>query len=176
MSLKDFQIPVSILADLYKNTLIESRTNQAAPVKQQAKKESKKDESIRFLGGNEKKIAIVVKEEGQSYLKDDDLLWLQKMLQACKLTLGDVAIVNLHPVNHSAAFIKDNLHTKKMILLGTTPEMLEMPLNFPQFKPQEHAGCIYLCAPGPAELNNQSEDGKLLKTKLWVSLQKIFEV
>ena len=175
MSLKDFQLPLSILPGLYKNTLIESGTNQA-PVKTSLKKESKKEEQVKYLGGNDKKIAIVVNEEGQTYLKDDDLLWLQKMLQACKLTLGDVAIVNVQPAKYSAAYIKDHLHSKKMILLGTTPELLEMPLNFPQFKPQEHAGCLYLYAPAPAELNNQSEEGKLLKTKLWVSLQKIFEM
>lgn len=175
MSLKDFQIPVSILPELYKNTLIESGTNRAVPAKQKAESEPKKVGSIRFLGGNDKKIAIVVNEKEQSYLNDEDLLWLQKMLQACKLTLGDVAIVNLHPVKVSAAYIKDQLHSKKMILLGPTPEMLEMPLNFPPFKPQEHAGCVYLSAPAPGELNQVTEEGKLLKTKLWVSLQKIFE-
>ena len=176
MSLKDFQIPLSILPELYKNSLIEFSTAQPSPAGTSSKKEPKKDEAVRYLGGNDKKIAIVINEEGQSYLNDDDLLWLQKMLQACKLTLGDVAIVNVHTSKYSAAYIKDHLHSKKMILLGTTPELLEMPLNFPQFKPQEHAGCVYLFAPGPAELNNPSEEGKLLKTKLWVSLQKIFEV
>src|ERR1700730_13742523 len=97
------------------------------------------------------------------------------MLQACKLTLGDVAIVNIHPEKYPIANIRKQLPAKKLILLGPSPSQLQLPLNFPQFKLQEYDGCVFLYAPSPVVLNQETKEGKLLKSKLWVSLQKLFE-
>jgi hypothetical protein len=61
-------------------------------------------------------------------------------------------------------------------MLGPTPADLELPLHFPMFKVQEHDQCSYLCAPAPAQLNQETQEGKILKTKLWVSLKQLFEL
>jgi hypothetical protein len=109
-------------------------------------------------------------------MNDNDLEWLQKMLLACKLTLGDVAIVNTHSKNVTIGSVKEQLRPEKLILLGPGPSDLQIPLNFPQFKIQEHDNCRYLCAPSSKELNQDTQEGKVLKSKLWISLQQLFEV
>ena len=172
MSLQNLQLPASVLIDLYTNHLIANsidasqkiETHKVSPV------------ALHSLGGNAKRITIVVAEESQTYMRDTDLEWLQKMLLACKLTLGDVAIVNLHSKNSNIGFIRQQLKPEKIILLGPSPTDLQLPLNFPQFKIQEHGNCQYLYAPSARELNQETKEGKVLRSKLWVSLQQLFEV
>ena len=172
MSLKNLQLPVSILADLYTNQLVESTSQKS----DKSVTKTNSSSVLPSLGGNAKRIAIIVFEASQTFMKDNDLEWLQKMLIACKLSLGDVAIVNTHSKNFSIASIKQQLKPEKIILLGPSPTDLQLPLNFPQFKIQEHDNCSYLYAPSPKELNQESKESKVLKSKLWVSLQQLFEV
>ena len=172
MSLQNLQLPASLLTDLYTNHLISAagnETNNSEPAKASSP-------ARHSLGGNAKKITIVVAEPSQTYMHDGDLEWLQKMLLACKLTLGDVAIVNLHSKNWNIGLIRQELKAEKVILLGPSPAELQLPLNFPQFKIQAHDNCTYLYAPSLQELNQETKESKLLKSKLWVSLQQLFEV
>ena len=181
--LKNFQLNSFMLAEIYKGDLVlidevDNSKSKPEEKKQGSTKSEEKNElkPARFLGGNEKKIMIVVAEEKHPFLGDEELHWLQKMLQACQLTLADVAIVNIRPVGHSIKALKEQFSARKLILLGASPTELQLPLNFPQFKLQEHDECIYLYAPSARELNQETNEGKLLKSKLWVSLQKLFEV
>jgi hypothetical protein len=172
MSLNNLQLPASLLPDLYPNTLVQSTEAMTT------RKEKKNIDAMRisFLGGNEKKITIVIAEAKQAYMSDADLEWLQKMLFACKLSLGDVAIVNLHTKMTDINLIKQQLHPAKLIMLGPAPSELELPLNFPMFKLQQHDDCIYLHAPSPAELNQETRASKEQRLKLWTSLQQLFEL
>jgi hypothetical protein len=170
MSLQNLQLPAEVITDLYTYYLVEPMTSP--------KTEKKKDDipTVASLGGNARAIAILIADPSQTFMNDIELEWLQKMLQACKLTLGDVAIVNTHSKNFSIAMVKQQLKPRKMLLLGPSPTELQLPLNFPQFKIQEHDHCSYVYAPGPKELNLDTQEGKILRTKLWVTLKQLFEV
>jgi len=171
MSLNNLQLPASLLADLYSSTLVQS--SEAYTPKEKMKIEEVK---ISFLGGNEKRITIVIADAKQAYMSDADLEWMQKMLFACKLSLGDVAIINLHTKKTDINLIKQQLRPAKLIMLGPAPSEIELPLNFPMFKLQQHDDCIYLHAPSPAELNQEVEGIKEQKMKLWTSLKQLFEL
>jgi hypothetical protein len=174
MSLKNLELPASVLADLYTNCLVEgSNANPNSSKKTEKKREETKPA---YLGGNEKKILIVVDEKNYAFISDNDLEWLEKMLLACKLLLADVAIINIQTKRLSIAQMKSELKPKKLLMLGPTPADLELPLHFPMFKVQEHDQCSYLCAPAPSQLNQETQEGKILKTKLWVSLKQLFEL
>jgi len=172
MSLQNLKLPDSILTDLSTKHLI--APSHQKPAAGSADKIS--PTGLHSLGGNAKRITIVVAEESQAFLRDVDLEWLQKMLLACKLNLGDVAIVNLHSKNVTLALIREQLKPEKLILLGPGPGAVQLPFTFPQFKIQEHDRCKYLYAPSARELNQETKDSKVLKSKLWVSLQQLFEV
>ena len=172
MSLNNLQLPASLLPDLYGHTLVQSGEKVAT-----AKEKKNIDEAkLSFLGGNEKKITIVVADAQQAYMSDVDLEWLQKMLLACKLSLGDVAIINLHTKKTNINAIKQQLNPGKLLMLGPSPAQLELPLNFPMFKLQQHDDCIYLHAPSPAELNHESGEIVDQKKKLWACLKQLFEL
>jgi hypothetical protein len=132
--------------------------------------------TIKYLGGNKKRIAFIVNCKTDVYLPDNHLDWLGKMLDACKLNLGDVAIANIANNKFTIADIKEELQSTAVILLGTEPFAIQLPLNFPHFNLQSYDNMTFLYTPSPDQLNQSTNEAKLLKSKLWVSLQKLFKL
>ncbi|MBN8687809.1 MAG: hypothetical protein J0M10_12355 [Chitinophagales bacterium] len=175
------------LASLYKGHLVESIS--ANPTQEQASllreviqpampepvdsAEIAAPLSFKSLGSNQQRILILVSEPGVVFLPDPSLKFLTGILTACKLSLADVAIVNLHQyVNPGYKEIVPFFHAQKVLLFGAAPEDIRLPLNFPAFQPQAFNGCTYLWAP---ELKNMEND-RALKTQLWNSLKQLFNI
>jgi hypothetical protein len=131
---------------------------------------------IKFLGGNKKRIAFIVDCKTDVYLPDKHLDWLGKMLEACRLNLGDVAIANVAKNAFTIADIRQELQSTIVILLGAGTQSIQLPLNFPHFNPQRYDDIMFLNTPSPDELNQNTGEARLLKSKLWVSLQKLFKL
>ena len=122
------------------------------------------------LGQNAKNILILVNNPGVTFLPDEELAFLTQMLQACKLSLGDVALLNLTQYTQTGyQDILQHFNSKTVFLFGVTPGEWELPINFPQFQVQQFDGRKFLHSPGLGEMMND----KLLKTKLWASLKAI---
>lgn len=132
--------------------------------------------AYKVLGNNRQHVAVIVRFPGEAFLPENHLQMLTKMIGACKLNLGDVAIVNDATQRIDINMLKDQLSPKRVLLFGVTPEETGLPLNFPAFKDQEYAGSTYLYTPSLDELNKETEEGKALKRKLWESLKKMFGV
>lgn len=98
------------------------------------------------------------------------------MLEACKMNMGDVAIVNhaTHPVQIAA--LKQQLQPSFLLLFGLGPVDIRLPMNFPVFTIHNYDQCTYLGSPSLGELLQPGDEGKLLKSKLWVSLKTLFEI
>ncbi len=139
-------------------------------------REEQADAAYKILGKNLQRVAIIVQSPGEPFLEEEQLQFLTKMLGACKLNLGDVAIVNDAAQHVEMDRLKDQLQPSKVLLFGLEPASTGLPLSFPLFKEQEYAGCTYLSAPSLASLNQPTEEGKQLKSKLWASLKKLFNV
>jgi hypothetical protein len=133
-------------------------------------------EAYRFLGKNARHVAIIVHSPADAYLPDDQLQLLTKMLDACKLNLGDVAIINQATQAVHFTQLADQLHSEKTLLFGVQPEQIGLPLSFPTYKEQEYAGCTYLLANPLGDMNQPNEEGKALKGKLWGCLKKMFNI
>jgi hypothetical protein len=189
MSLNNIQLPGIVIASLYRKGIIQGEqeiVEKTAPVTAVpappaaevavAAPASPTAPLYKFLGNNRQQVVIVVKFAGEVFLPESHLQMLTKMLGACKLNLGDVAIVNEATQGIDINLLKQQLYPKKILLFGVTPEETGLPLNFPPFKDQEYAGCTYLCAPGLEQLAMDNEEGKTLKKKLWESLKKMFGV
>ena len=98
------------------------------------------------------------------------------MLEACRMNIGDVAIVNqaVSPANITA--IKQQLQPSFMLLFGIQPVDIKLPINFPLFKIQTYDQCTYLYASSLNELVSVSDESKVLKGKLWGCLKTMFEI
>jgi hypothetical protein len=175
MSLNDIQLPGFLIEEWYSDKLIvlPAATTPAGP---------STPSPLKSLGNNRRNITILVHAPGSPFLPDNQLTFLTKILEACRLTLADVAIVNAAAETNIAATpitiadIRRQLAPKSILLFGLEPSVLRLPINFPPFKPLDYDGCTYLSAPGLDQLVTNTEESKLLKSKLWVCLQTIFDV
>jgi hypothetical protein len=130
----------------------------------------------KFLGNNQKKITILVDSPGMPFLPDDQLAFLTKMLEACKMNIGDVAIVNQATTPVDIAALKKQLSPTWLLLFGPGPGEIGLPIHFPTFKIQPYDQCSFLWVPSLGEMLQAGEESKLLKTKLWVCLRALFEI
>ena len=159
MSLNNLSLTPQLIAELFSDSLIENF------------RPSTIEQTVKFLGKNEKNILILVSEEEVAFLEDNELNFLSTVLGACKLSVADIAIVNLYHVGslNYRDFIKQ-LNAKKVLLFDVEAQTIDLPFNFPHFQIQQFDQCTYLSAPA---LKNIETD-KALKTQLWNCLKKLF--
>lgn len=166
MSLNNIQLPAPVLQDLYKNTLIDSPAASTP-------KNNAPAGNIAFLGNNHQHITIVGNDASSIYLNDDDLKFLMGILAACKLSMGDVALVNrAKSTTLTYTAIEEELNAATILLFGVEPSALHLPLQFPHYQVQRFNNQVYLSAP---DLHLIAAD-KAEKTKLWNCLKQIFSI
>jgi hypothetical protein len=178
MGLNDIELPGMVIAELYGDNLLISGTSSSAPPSASAPPPLPPPPSAtyRCLGDNRKKITILVNAPGNSFLPDEQLAFITKMLEACRMNMGDVAIVNQATMPVDIMFLKKQLSPAIVVLFGLEPVDIMLPINFPQFKIQAYDGSTYLSVPSLDQLGRPTDDGKLLKSKLWVCLQALFQI
>ncbi|RYG19586.1 MAG: hypothetical protein EOO07_06540, partial [Chitinophagaceae bacterium] len=128
MSLDNFQLSPFLVQNLYKKTLVDLKTVQPSPAQ-------KTSEHISYLGQNEKNIVLLVNEQEHPFATDDDLTLLVSILSACKLSLADVALVNVHKYQAlTYTELVNYFNPGFMILFGVLPQELKFPLHFPHYQ------------------------------------------
>lgn len=179
MSLNDIHLQDRVVTELYKDHLL-ATTSPAAPsaasVPQSPKTSPPAPSGYKFLGNNRRNISIVVHSPGIAFLPDDQLNVLTRMLEACRMNIGDVAIVNHAASPVVIGQLKQQLQPSFALLFGPTPQAIGLPMDFPVFKIQAYDECTYLTAPNLGELVPPGEESKLLKSKLWVCLKTLFGI
>jgi len=117
-----------------------------------------------------------VSDETAIYLRDEWLQLLSNMLTACKLNIGDVAIINLY--QHPTDFIqlKEKINPSFCLLFGVKTSALDLPFAIPDYQIQQHNHCRFITAPSFAAMEGNSQAAKLEKSKLWVCLKQLFNI
>ncbi len=166
MSLDNIQLPAFLIQELYKNSLVEFESPE--PVQKIEVKSC-----INILGNNRSKVIIVVENKEAAFLPDNQLNFLLGILSACKLTMEDVAIINIY-INKAITYkaITLELKAEKIILFGVTPAQLNLPVEFPSYQIQQYNNQTYVIAAMLADI----ESDKTEKTKLWNCLKQIFAI
>jgi hypothetical protein len=173
--LNDIKLNNSLLVEMYANSLLSME--EKSPVRSEEEKkppppEAKKIE-WKILGDYKKNILILVNYEDAVHLPNEALTLLTNMLVACKLSLADVGILNLqHAPSKQFKDIREQFNSSIILLVGLNPQDISLPVNFPQFQVQSFNNITFLYSPS-AEI---METDDLLKSKLWVSLRKIFNI
>jgi hypothetical protein len=165
MSINQIQLSARLVADLYPDTLVETTGNHATAMPEK--------KAFRYLGSNQKHIAVIVQHPAMPFLPDAELSFLTNILSACKLSLADIAILNFHMMEES--WLQEGLEelgAKNVLLFGTEPLSIGLPINFPAFQLQQFNKRTYLHSPGLAEV----EKDKVLKQKLWSGLKNMFGI
>lgn len=192
MSLNDIQLSSAQLADWYGRHLVAGSGNEApgtrpagppavAEIPPAATPATHNPappaaaKPLQWLGKNQKNIAILVNYPKEAYLPGDELNFLASILQACRLNLGDVAIVNHAHFPLAPAALAEQLQSRYLLLFGV-PVAEPALQQLAPFTPLQQNGCSIVQAPPLDQLNNNSPEGKQLKMKLWVCLKQLFNV
>jgi hypothetical protein len=166
MSLDNIQLTPIIWQNLYKHALIQEKKIQASePIAN--------TNSIPFLGNNNQRIVLLVRDDQAIYLSDASLKFLLGILSACKLSMDDVALVNLSKqksITHD--LIHAQLQAEKILMFDVAPAELKLPLQFPRYQVQRFNNQTFLSAPALTML----EQDKAEKLKLWNSLKQLFGI
>ena len=213
MSLSNINVPGFVIAELYRNVLIEPEesfaraavkaTPQAKPKPQPVAKAPVTAEpqpvvktpviesvvevatpkppvaapapvTYKILGNNKKQITVVVNCPDDVFVPEAELQFLTKMLEACKLNMADVAIVNHAVAQVAIEPLKQQLQPEYVLLFGVEPGAIQLPISFPAFKEQPYAGSTYLFTPLLNQLNQENDEAKQQKRKLWDCLKRMF--
>lgn len=171
MGLNELSLPPYMIADFYKFHLTEP-VAEASEKKATSKNDKK---SIQFLGKNQKNICLLVAYPNDVYLPDAQLNFLTNILQACRLNLGDVAIVNHQKAALRFEELQQQLNCRYLLVFGVLPEDIDLP-DAPMFSARSNNDCSIVFSPAADELNNNSQESKLLKSQLWACLKQLFNV
>jgi hypothetical protein len=171
MSLNEIHLQGKMLADLYGNVLVSDNSGSARQSQVAATHEE--PAGIRYLGKNKRNYCFIVSYPQDPFLPDDKMDVLIKIMQACRLSMDDIALLNIAGSNRNIEEIRAQLEPSKMVLLGVNPSDIRLPIQFPAYKPQSYAGCTYLYSDSLDAMDN-SDAGKKIKGNLWTALKEMF--
>jgi hypothetical protein len=171
MSFKETILPDFVIAELYPGSI-----TALTPVPAPDASPASKTEVYRYLGKNQKKVSVITRYKDDPYIPEEHLQFLIKILSACKLNLGDVAILNDASGGVSIGKLKQELDPGFVLLFAVEPVEIGLPLSFPPLRPQSFEGCNFLTIPGIDSLIPDTEIAKGLKKQLWDCLKKMFVV
>ena len=166
MSIDNIQLPDFVIQDLFRNSLVDLSDNE----KKQSISTTKE---LTFFGGNKQHILLLVNNPDTSFVSDEQLTFLSGILNACKLTLEDIGLLNIasHPAI-SYKKISETFNPRIVMMFGILPDTIQLPFVMPEFQRQSYNNQVYLAVPTLTELENNKE----LKRKLWTVLQQIFSL
>ena len=167
MSLKQIILSPETLAQLYTSPVIDMLpAEKTTPAKEQAN-------TIKYLGSNKKNTTILVKAADAPFLNDQSFNFLAGILNACKLNMADVALINLLSANNTGYTVINSItNPEKTILFDVSAQDISLPMQFPHFQVQRFNNVMYLSAPSLSVI----EADKAIKAQLWSSLKQLFQL
>ena len=174
MDLNHIILPASVVAGLYPSSLVQDiAEDKAAPVPITGSPNEVQPAEFIFLGNNQRNVLILVNNPGITHMADSELQFLTGILGACKLSLDDVAILNMdRNPNADYKALHNFFNNKVSLLFDVEPASFGLPMSFPHYQVQSFAGNSYLYSPSLKDLEND----KVEKSKLWVCLKKVFNL
>ena len=175
-------LPPFVIASLYKDELVliddQKSSNADNPKKGEAVVTAPQEiqKPISYLGDNQKKITILLQDTTAVHLADESLQFLTAILAACKLNMGDVAIVNTVHQHVQYTQIKTELKPSTIILFDISAASIALPFEVPQYQVQQYDNCTLLFAAPLQAMLLKNDAAKLEKGKLWNALKKTFNI
>ncbi len=190
-------LPAAVLVSLYKDSLvlpeneIKTAENEAQAViaaigkeaiastpANEVVNEQKTTPAIplKFLGDHLKKIAVIVNDPEAVYLNENDLGLLSSILNACKLTLADIALINTAQQPLSLHEILETLPSQLVLVFELTGAQLKIKLPATLYKPIVLGETHILFSASLKSMQGADQTAKVEKSKLWNALKLLFKL
>ena len=182
MNSENSLLPPFVIASLYKDELVliddqkSSNADKSKNGKAVVTVAQEIQKPISYLGDNQKKVTILLQDNTAVHVADESLQFLTAILAACKLNMGDVAIVNTvhQPVQYTQ--IKTELKSSTIILFDINTASIALPFEVPQYQVQQYDNCKFLFSAPLQSMLVNTDAAKLEKGKLWNALKKTFNI
>ncbi len=181
MGINKIELPSIVIEELYHSSLVVDRSiERHKKIKEKeiindlsSIAEETQNNFSKSLGNNNKKILVMVHSEEAVHLPDNELTFLTGILSACNLSLADVVIINKNNYpNASYKELTKFFSSKIVLLFDVEPSEFDLPMSFPFYQIQSFANNSFLYSPSLKDLENN----KVEKSKLWVSLKRLFNL
>ena len=126
--------------------------------------------SISYTGGFKRKILWLHTESMHPFLSDDDHEMVSKILDACRLSWDDIALINLDKSTQTAGDIVESL--APFFIISSVPSSLYNMTHPALYQLTETAGIKTTYTDTLAVIRND----KNLKIKFWHALKIMFEL
>ena len=187
MGLNNIQLPAQTIVDLYKNLLCEddaisipgklkSLPSEESKLPKQEPAHPIVSEQLSFLGKNLMQLVILVDYNSEVYLPESQLNFIGNILKACKMNLVDVAIVNVNKQQVNLEKLGQQLHPKYIVIFGIDSSTLDFQIQPDFFNIVSSNGIQVFASPALDQLNRDGEEGKLLKSKLWLCMKQMLNL
>jgi hypothetical protein len=190
-------LPNSVLVSLYKDTLVLPEFEKNKPeiisttivpttpanvvtpevIDTSALNDTQRETGpIKYLGEHLKQVTIIVKDELAVYLNENDLTLLSSILSACKLTLADIALINVAQQKLSLHEILNVLPSKLVMIFDVSSATLKIKLPTTLYKSIQLGDTYLLFSNSLSLMQGGDQSAKLEKGKLWAILKQLFQL
>ncbi len=131
---------------------------------------------IKYLGDHLKKIIVLVNDNNAVHLNETDLGLLSSILNACKLTLADIALINIAQQPLALHEMLITLPSLFVISFDITSAQLKIKLPTTLYKPIVLGETQILFSNSLQSMQGAEQNAKLEKSKLWNALKLLFKL
>ena len=132
--------------------------------------------NFKYLGDHHKKIVVLVSDPASVYLNEADFILLTSILNACRLTIADIALVNLGNQKAGLHQILNLLPSKLVIAFELDSKALKIKLPTQLYKVIPLGENNLLFSKSLASMQGTDIAAKQEKAKLWAVLKQIFQL
>ena len=131
---------------------------------------------LKYLGDHSKKIVVIVNDPASVYLNEPDFILLTSILNACRLTIADIALINLGNQKASLHQILNNLPSTLVIAFEVDSKALKikLPTNLYKLTPLGESNLLF--SKSLSSMQGMDQNAKQEKAKLWAVLKQIFQL
>ena len=179
-------LPPAVLVSLYKDSLVLAEkkikptkiAENKLPVKEQQTiaEATEMASPIKYLGDHHKKILVVVNDPESVYLNETDFILLTSILNACRLTIADIALINVGNQKASLHEMLTKLPSLLVIAFDIDAKALKIKLPSTLYKTTPLGETNLLFSAALSTMQGSSADAKKEKGKLWTVLKQIFQL
>jgi hypothetical protein len=161
LGINHIQLSAELIAILYPETLVEE--NGPGP-------------GYPFLGKNLLSICFLVSYPDDEFIPDDQLVFLKKILAACKLSLNDIALINIKRTPVELLVLKKWFQPRIIFFWGIPSSVTGSGLNFPDMTISIWENIRILPVMQAELMSGDNPRGLELKKNLWISLKNLFNL
>ncbi|MDQ0105922.1 hypothetical protein SAMN05660909_01577 [Chitinophaga terrae (ex Kim and Jung 2007)] len=165
MSLEQIDLDPYFLAKIFTQPIIPGERPAAAATE-------KVVPQVKYLGENQKNIAIFIKNENEAYLNEELFNLLTNILNACKLSMQDVSLINIaHYPGLEFSDWQKAINIRQAVCFGISPEQIGLT-DIPTYQLVAVNNTTLIFSDSLVEIGAD----KALKARLWNGLKQLLGI